>query len=297
MHLYATGEGSPTVVLDSALGGTCLTWTHVQPKVAEFTRVCAFDRAGFGWSVPSRRPRTAANMVEELRNLLRQAGVDPPYVLVGHSFGALNARTYYARYPDEVAGLVLVDAAHPEEWLQMSVNNRRRLEMGITLTRRGAWLARLGVARAVAALVSTRAVEYARTGVQWVTGGTITRETGDIILAPIAKLPRDLYPVFKWMWVQPKFFETLAGQMENMEESAGQAAEAQSFGDLPLVVLGAPDSDAGREPLHRRAATLSSQGKFIFAARSGHWIPMDEPDLVVNAIREVCQAARAFSRT
>ncbi len=297
MHLYATGQGSPAVVLDSALGGTCLTWTHVQPALSPFTHVCSFDRAGFGWSAPSRTPRTSANMVEELRSLLRAARVDPPYVLVGHSFGALNARTYYARHPEEVAGLVFVDAAHPEEWLQMSPYNRHRLEKGITLTRRGAWLARMGVARAVAALASTRAVDYARAGVRWVTGGTITRETGDIILAPIAKLPRELYPVFKWMWVQPKFFETLAGQMQFIEESARQAAEVSSFGDTPLVVLGAPDSDPARDPLHRRAAALSTQGKFILAARSGHWIPMDEPDLVVTAVREVCLAARTYEKT
>ncbi len=293
LHVYPRGSGTPTVVLDSALGGSCLTWAHVQPKVAEFTTVCSFDRAGLGWSAASPRPRTSGNIVEELRGLLRAAGFPPPYVLAGHSFGALNVRAFYARYPEEVAGLVLVDAAHPEEWLAMSPHNRLRLEKGIQLTRRGAWLARAGLARMVAALAGTRAADWARTGVRWVTGGAIDTARGDRILAPVAKLPREFYPVLKWMWSQPKFFDALAGQMERLPESARQAAEAGDFGDLPLVVLGAPDADPARGPLHERAATLSRRGRFVLAHQSGHWIPLDEPELVVEAIREVCAHARS----
>jgi len=292
LHVYPLGSGTPTVVLDSALGGSCLTWAHVQPKVAEFTTVCSFDRAGLGWSAASPRPRTAANIVEELRGLLRAAGYPPPYILAGHSFGALNARAFYARYPAEVAGLVLVDAAHPEEWLVMSAANRLRWERGMQLTRRGAWLARAGLARVVAALAGTRAAGWARTGVRWITGGTIDTARGNTILAPVAKLPRELYPALKWMWTQPKFFDALAGQIERLPESARQAAEARDFGDLPLVVLAAPDPDPARGPLHERAATLSRRGRLVLARHSGHWIPLDEPHLVVEAIREVCAQAR-----
>src|SRR5215216_1696212 len=115
LHLACQGEGSPTVVMEAAIGETGLLWSPVQPTVAQRTRACVYDRAGYGWSDPSPRPRTAAVMVEELHRLLGAAGVPGPYVLVGHSFGGLLVRLYAARYPQEVAGLVLVDSAHEQQ--------------------------------------------------------------------------------------------------------------------------------------------------------------------------------------
>src|SRR5205085_1933646 len=112
MHLICMGQGQPAVVLDSGLSGSALDWSRVQPVVASFTQVCAYDRAGCGWSDPGPRPRTSQQIVDDLHALLQAAGIEPPYVLVGHSCGGLNVRVYAHRYPDEVAGLVLVDAAH-----------------------------------------------------------------------------------------------------------------------------------------------------------------------------------------
>ncbi|HET7516478.1 MAG TPA: alpha/beta hydrolase [Actinomycetes bacterium] len=116
MHLACRGEGGPTVVMEAGLGETGLMWSLVQPAVAQLTRACVYDRAGYGWSDPSPRPRTAAVMVEELHQLLGAAGVPRPYVLVGHSFGGLLVRLHAARYPQEVAGLVLVDSAHEQQY-------------------------------------------------------------------------------------------------------------------------------------------------------------------------------------
>ena len=112
LHLACQGEGSPTVVMEAAIGETGLLWSLVQPAVAQTTRACVYDRAGYGWSDPIPRPRTAAVMVEELHTLLDTAGVPGPYVLVGLYFGGLLVRMYAARYPQEVAGLVLVYAAY-----------------------------------------------------------------------------------------------------------------------------------------------------------------------------------------
>jgi pimeloyl-ACP methyl ester carboxylesterase len=115
LHLNCTGEGTPTVVMDSGLGGTVLDWELVQPEVANFARVCTYDRAGMGWSDPGAQPRTSQQIVKELHTLLGNAGVQGPYVLVGHSFGGTNVQVYASQYPDEVAGMVLVDSALEDE--------------------------------------------------------------------------------------------------------------------------------------------------------------------------------------
>ena len=108
LHLYCTGEGgAPTVVMDSGLGGTVLDWQLVQPEVAQFARVCTYDRAGMGWSERGGQPRTSQQFVEELHALLSNAGVEGPYVLIGHSLGGVNMQLFASHYPDEVAGMVL----------------------------------------------------------------------------------------------------------------------------------------------------------------------------------------------
>lgn len=110
MHLYCIGQGSPTVVLDSGIGDSWLSWRKVQPDVAMFTRVCSYDRAGMGWSDKSPNPRTSKFIATELHALLKNASILPPFVLVGHSFGGLNMRMYASLYPADVAGVVLVDS-------------------------------------------------------------------------------------------------------------------------------------------------------------------------------------------
>ena len=116
MHIHCQGDpaAGPTVVLDGGQGEPGLTWASVQPEVAGFARVCAYDRAGLGWSEASPKARTGSNIVEELHTLLTRAGVEPPYVLVGHSVGGLYARLYDQKYPGEVVGMVQVDAAHED---------------------------------------------------------------------------------------------------------------------------------------------------------------------------------------
>jgi pimeloyl-ACP methyl ester carboxylesterase len=115
LFLDCRGSGPRTVVLDSGLGvDSTATWAEVRPAVARFARVCQYDRAGMGTSPPGPRPRTSQRMVDELRALLRAAGIEPPYVLVGASFGGLNAQLFASEHPREVAGVVLVDGLHPD---------------------------------------------------------------------------------------------------------------------------------------------------------------------------------------
>jgi len=105
MHLYCVGQGSPTVILDSGLSDTWLVWYKVQPQVAQFTRVCSYDRAGLGWSDPSPRPRTSQVIAKELHALLKKANAAPPFVMVGHSMGGLAVRMYTSLYPSDVVGM------------------------------------------------------------------------------------------------------------------------------------------------------------------------------------------------
>src|SRR5262245_64784648 len=126
LHCHAEGRGCPTVVLDAALGGSSISWTYVQPRIAEFARTCAYDRAGFAWSDRGPLPRTAGRMADELNILLERSGETPPYVLVGHSFGGLVTRIFAARYRALSAGLVLVDPAQPEDWVDPAPKERAR---------------------------------------------------------------------------------------------------------------------------------------------------------------------------
>src|SRR5215211_4310797 len=115
LHINCAGQGSPTVVLDAGSGGFSAQWVRVQREVSGTTRVCSYDRAGMGWSEMGPEPRDAKQISSELHTLLKGANIEGPYVLVGHSYGGLYVRTYAARYPDEVAGVVLVDSSSPKQ--------------------------------------------------------------------------------------------------------------------------------------------------------------------------------------
>ncbi len=155
-----SGAAAPTVVFEAALAASSIGWEQVLSGVAADAPVFAYDRAGMGWSdAPPRGaggPRTGREMVEDLRTLLAVAEVPRPIILVGHSYGGLLARLYTALYPREVAGLVLVDAAAPEQWTEISAQDRLRLKVGRHLAGRGVWAARLGVARLVMELALAR---------------------------------------------------------------------------------------------------------------------------------------------
>jgi hypothetical protein len=119
LHIDCVGQGSPTVILESGLGNMSADWANVQPEVAKTTRVCTYDRAGTGWSEPGPEPRDPQQIARELHTLLGNARIDGPYVLVGQSFGGLFVRMYAARFPQEVEGMVLVDASHPDMWTRL----------------------------------------------------------------------------------------------------------------------------------------------------------------------------------
>jgi pimeloyl-ACP methyl ester carboxylesterase len=293
LHLQCAGDGAPTVVFDAALGASSLSWIFVQRDVSRITRACAYDRAGFAWSDAGPMPRTAGRIADELHLLLQRAALPPPYVLVGHSFGGLVMRIFAARRPEVTAGLVLVDPAHPEEWVEPGEHERRQIARGERLCRHGAAAARYGIARAIAALVDLGALTPARALTAAISRGGLSRADEEII-APVWKLPAEARRPLRRFWTEPKFFEALGSQIASICESgievrdAGVAALAQ----LPLTVVAATTLSARRRGFHEALARQSTRGRLIIAPASGHWIPLDQPDVVVEAISDVVATVR-----
>jgi pimeloyl-ACP methyl ester carboxylesterase len=283
LHVLDSGKGHPTVVFEAGLPGSVLSWHQVQQELGRVVRVVSYDRAGLGWSDPGPEPRTAGRIVEELRLLLDRAGVPGPYILVGHSFGGLTTRLFAARYPDEVAGLVLVDPVGPGEWVPLTERERRRLAGGAKLCRRAAGLARLGVTRFVALLARVGAHTIARVAVLFISNGVLsdTRST----IGPLGKLPADQRAIVHMFWVQAKFYAAMAGQIEALPESAAQVVEAGDRLDgKPVVVISAANAAPARLAEQISIAQLSSRGRHLVAGASGHWVQLDEPELVTGAI-------------
>jgi pimeloyl-ACP methyl ester carboxylesterase len=146
LHINCVGRGSPTVILEAANLGMSAHWVRVHQQLAKTTRVCAYDRAGLGWSEAGPEPRDARQISNELHTLLKGAGTEGPYVLVGHSYGGLYARMYAARYSEEVAGVALVDSSHPEQFTR-SPQGREMYEQTRRMGAVIPWLTRLGVTR------------------------------------------------------------------------------------------------------------------------------------------------------
>ncbi|MDE2665757.1 MAG: alpha/beta hydrolase [Acidobacteriota bacterium] len=261
VHLLCQGQGSPAVILESAIPGTSLGWTSVMGDIASFARVCAYDRAGYGWSEAGPEPRTISNIAGELRDLLRTAGVDPPYVLAGHSFGGLVVQFHASRFPDEVAGMVLVDSSHPNLARRPgSLDRMGRVAFRLKL------LAPLGIARFIIDVPS---------------GNPESR-------------PGSVRAMEKEVLATTRSFRAMASELEGLRESLNQAAEDRPrLGRKPLVVL-----TEGRRrmefwhAMQEEFTELSDNSEWQVVDGAGHFIHQDEPDMVVDAVRRVVESAR-----
>jgi pimeloyl-ACP methyl ester carboxylesterase len=268
MHIDCTGQGTPTVILESGLGDSFFSWQKVQPKIAQFTRVCSYDRAGIGYSDSSPRPRTSKVFADELHTLLRNAGIPAPYVLVGHSMGGFTVRLYASLYHSEVAGMVLVDSSHPEQ--------QKRLPPALN-DMDATWL---------------REQEFMEFAMPF----GIPRLMG--FCGPDAEVRA----------AECNFHTAREGVAESkaISESAAQAATAGKLGDMPLIVLSEdpnnpqpdlpddlvkPASDAWQQ-MQDELAHLSTRGTHVIAKNGGHFIQFDRPDAVIEAVRKVANQAR-----
>ena len=271
LFLYCMGNGGPSVIVESGLGVDWTGWRLVMPKLAGLTQVCVYDRAGYGWSDPGPLPRTALRMTEELHSLLRNAKIDEPYILLAHSFGGYVARLYAAKFGDSLAGVVLVDPSHEDE---------------PPLT---------GLDRKIRALAPPMGFER------------LVR-----LYRGIAALPPELKTApssFQYRFlIAPSVNQIEAARQENASLPQTQAAaRAAPFPEnLPLTVITAlhiisphlyypppvPEPAANHRELQSRLAHMSLRGQQIIAADSGHSVQLDQPELIVEAIRNMIDAYR-----
>ena len=290
LHLQDEGRGSTTIVLESGLMSTVLSWNETQRELAESYRVVTYDRAGLGWSDPGPMPRTAERIVDELHSLLECAAIPPPYVLVGHSFGGLTMPLFAARYPEQTAGVVLVDPVVPAEWNPPSQQDRKRMEIGSTVCRRAAFLCRIGLIRFVVFLFTSGAKGFAGHLVRLISREA-PAESGSASSPWFWNLPASERTMAAIFWVQEKFCETIASQLENLPRSAACVAEFGNFCSQPVVIISAASTPPKRREEHLAIAQRLPQGRHLLADKSTHWIMQDQPDLVLAAIRDVAQSA------
>jgi pimeloyl-ACP methyl ester carboxylesterase len=269
MHLQVCGPGSsgPTVVLEAGMGSFSPNWYWVQQELAPTIRSVAYDRAGLGWSSRSDRPRDAQTIAVELRDALREANIDPPYVLAGHSFGGLAVRAFADLYPDLTAGVVLVDASHPDQWVRWPTPQADKI---LEVSQRVfSWLGWLGLLRA---LNLSRGIS----------AGLPARQVAELRAGAAL----------------PGFAAIEAAQTRCWSVSREQLSAASPLGDLPLAVLGVSAQPVGGElltELQRELAELTESATFEVLQGASHGSVISDHEharVVANTIQAVVQAAR-----
>jgi pimeloyl-ACP methyl ester carboxylesterase len=246
LHLACVGEGSPTVVLDAALGNMSAHWALVQPEVARTTRVCAYDRAGLGWSEPGPGPRDAAHITSELHTLLGNAGIPGPYVMVGHSFGGLYTQLYAARYADQVAGAVLVESSHPQQFTLLP-DGKQNYEQARRLYTIAPVLAWLGVVRLFD------------------------------LSAPPPGLPAGQRAQIDAWAGSTRHFVTTAEEFRAAPDTMAQVGAVHGLGNLPLAVVSAGEQSPGWLALQNELAALSTNSSHQVVDGATHTSVVDDP--------------------
>jgi pimeloyl-ACP methyl ester carboxylesterase len=291
MHVYVKGTGGPPVIFEAGIAASSVSWRPVQDAVSGFTATAAYDRAGFAWSGKSPKAQTAAEMIQSLRALLRLAGLAPPYVFVGHSFGALLLRLYAAEWPDDVAGLVLIDPALIQEWGSPIDARLRMLGRGVSLSRRGALLARIGFVRLSLALL-TSGIHFVPKLLSKASSGK-GHAVSSRLVGEVRKLPPELWPAVQSHWCRPESFESMARHLECLPATAAAAALAQPLRHIPVTVISGSHLSAEQGAEHAAIAGASEHGRHIVALNSGHWVHLDDSATVIAAIREIVDRSRA----
>jgi pimeloyl-ACP methyl ester carboxylesterase len=276
MHLYCTGEGSPTVVLDAGLSNDSLIWANVQPELTKITRVCSYDRAGFGWSEPRPDPRDADRIVQELHGLLGEGGITGPIVLMGHSISGLYIRAYASHYPQNVSGLVFVDGSTPlqEDRFPTEVHEAEKKAQFEFLKLK--WLYILGIPRMM---------------------GECAPEEGFGETA--AKMIAEDQ-------CRPSVFAAVAQEDRSFKQSGNETIHTGPFGDLPILIFSQdpehpPPSDIPPQAaksvsriwneMQEELKNLSTCSRRIIARNSGHYVQIDRASLlneeVTNFIKQI----------
>jgi len=272
LHLYCTGkatDGNPTVILEQGLGGTTPAWGLIQPEVAKVTRVCAYDRAGMGWSDPALKgtQRDGQQIVKDLHTLLQKANISGPYVMVGWSFGGLYTRIFAHQYPEEVAGMVLLDSSHPDQWSttagqEMYKSNLRFYSISSTMARFG--------------LIRLRVKSQATTG-----------------------LPDLQQKELLAFYSATQDWDAQAAEFKSLPQTNRQVNASGSFGDIPLIVLSAIDHGMSKEleqnwqDWQNQLAQLSTNSYHQILDRAHHESLWADPQFASESVAAILKVVNA----
>ena len=284
LHINCAGKGQPTVIFEAGLGDFSTVWTLIQSKVSEKVHACSYDRAGMGWSERSPNVDSVMDIANDLHTLLNNAGVQGPYILVGHSMGGLYARQYASLYPDEVVGMVLVDSAHEEQILRMPESYRKADAKIASQTRKTLNLLRplnkLGFLALFPSLIPVTHTELPL---------SVQAANRSLILS------------------DSRYIETLIDDYRSYPERINQIRESNlTMRDIPLIVIshgypqppfelmGMTETTLQQyEPIwqdmQRDLSELSLQGELRVAKESDHYIQLKQPELIVNSINDILQ--------
>lgn len=297
LHIQCAGEGKPSVILDAGFACFSLVWSLVQPSIAQFTRVCSYDRAGLGWSERSPLSRTSAHMVKELHTLLETIQMPKPYILVGHSFGGVNMQLYANTYPDDVFGLVLVDSSHELILEKSKEFNRNYYHLLPSVQRH--WHG----------LLNTYGFENVSnfTGIRAVYLKSLAKNG-------IATIPPTSKNVFLNRLLSPSGIYTRGQEAHHITQSHQQLAQSKNlFMNKPLIVISrgkAIDTTTDAKelwpyltkvhekvwlPLQKDLVKKSTLSKHVIAKKSGHTILWSEPEIIVAAVKELVDEYHADS--
>jgi pimeloyl-ACP methyl ester carboxylesterase len=286
LHIYGKGErqpGAPAVVFEHSLGG-CEGYLLID-AIAKFAQVYSYDRAGYGWSDHSLRPRTSEQIVNELDILLTKAKIQPPYILVGESFGTYNMRLYADRFPTKVVGLVLTDGLHESELLKMS-RSLRALQLFFAS---GFVMSVLGSALGIVRLIATlRGFE--------------------LIKPQLRQFAPTRLRAIKRSFCRPKHWITMTREILSLDASGRQVSQAQNLGSLPIISIKAGTffhasiwtrllpiraADRLRDQMHHQLLQLSTQVTQVQASQSSHFVWVDQPEVVVAAVKTMVERFRS----
>ena len=270
LHVLSMGSGSPVIVVVPALGGSTVEMLGFYRDLADETRVCIYDRRGFGWSDPPRRGRREpGEMASDLRQVLAGAGIEPPYLLVAHSLGGVIARQYAALYPEDVAGLVLVESSHEDQ-------ARRRQAEG---TFEGAWKIRWYALRRRLRILGLRRL-------------LVSAGVGSMRQDLIEDVPEDMAGGALAVRLTARHRRGVVAELMLMTRLRG---EPPSLGDLPLTVVTAAGRDSTWMAMQAELAGLSARGTHIVADHGGHYLQQDHPAVVAAAIRNLLREIKSGS--
>ena len=281
-HIYVKGTGDLTIIVDASLGG--VEGYLLIDELAKLTRVCIYDRSGYGWSEGASAPRTSQQIVNELHQLLTTAQISPPYILVGDSFGSYNLRLYAHQFPHQVGGLILTDGLHERSMLSLPLSVGL-LKLFFTFS---FGFVAIGAGLGIVRLLGTLGVF-------------------ELIKPELKKFPpRDRHYV-KRSFYAARHWLTMGREMWNLDTSGKQLTAADNLGDLPIIsiksqtflrpllgvkFLSLATADRVRDRIHLDLLKLSTRTQQVLADRSSHFVWIDEPELIINAVATLCQTIK-----